>query len=161
MIRIMLILRLIKLARKCGFRLRAYIHNERFPGQRKLKDPYCGPFQLTEQVSPVSWRLDLPATMRIHPVFHVSQLKVYVQDHYSNPNHDIEPPPLRIVDGLEVYNINHIIKHRDYKSDRKYLVSWEGYPDAKDYTWQWQKQLVEDVPVMVKEYDLLHPHLWS
>jgi hypothetical protein len=34
----------------------------------KLKSPRIGPFRIAEKHSPVTYKLDLPASMRIHPV---------------------------------------------------------------------------------------------
>ena len=45
-------------------------------GSQKLGPLYCGPFTVLEKLTS-AYRLDLPLHMRVHPVFHVSQLKLY------------------------------------------------------------------------------------
>jgi hypothetical protein len=44
-------------------------------GTRKLAELWTGPFIIDAPVAREAWRLRLPATWRIHPVFHSSQLK--------------------------------------------------------------------------------------
>lgn len=41
----------------------------------KLSARYYGPFEVLQQVGKVAFRLQLPEATRIHPIFHVSQLK--------------------------------------------------------------------------------------
>jgi hypothetical protein len=42
---------------------------------RKLRDRQLGPFTVEEQIGKHSYRLKLPATVRLHPVFHVNNLR--------------------------------------------------------------------------------------
>ena len=64
-----------------------------FGKRGKLTPRYIGPFEVTERVGPVAYRLALPMELsRIHDVFHVSMLRKYI----SNPSHILETPTVEV-----------------------------------------------------------------
>ena len=50
---------------------------------KKLKPRKLGPYKILEKVSPVSYRVELPKNIRIHPVIHVSELEPYFEDKFK------------------------------------------------------------------------------
>ncbi|KAI2659483.1 Transposon Tf2-9 polyprotein [Labeo rohita] len=94
---------------------------------RKLSPRYVGPFQILRQITPVSFRLDLPANYRISPTFHMSLLKP-AGGPRREPEEEAEPqtPPI-LVDGEEAYRVHELLDSRRRGNTLQYLVDWEGY----------------------------------
>ncbi|CAL2244317.1 unnamed protein product [Prunus armeniaca] len=69
----------------------------RFGKRGKLSPRYIGPYEITERIGPVAYRLALPTELsRIHDVFHVSMLRKYMPD----PSHVLEHQPMELSEDL-------------------------------------------------------------
>jgi hypothetical protein len=86
--------------------------------------------KIIEIINPVAYRLDLPPTMKIHPVFHVSLLQPVDPDFRV----DVQPPPVIVDDTLE-YEVSSILDSRIRRNRLEYLVHWKGYGPS-ERTWE-------------------------
>jgi hypothetical protein len=76
---------------------------------KKMAPKREGPFEIKEVLGPVTYRLKLPTTWKIHTVFHAVLLKPYVETEVHGENFSRPIPD--ILDGEEVYNVEKILKH--------------------------------------------------
>jgi hypothetical protein len=97
---------------------------------RKLDYKYHGPFRVEKAIGEQAYRLELPKTLRIHPVFHVSLLEL----HRADSNREQEPPQPLEVDGEEYWEVEKILSSRIHRKKLQYLVKWLGFSDAHN---QW------------------------
>jgi hypothetical protein len=98
----------------------------------KLAPRRHGPFKITQVMSAVNYRLELPTQWSIHPVFHIDLLTPYKETIMHGPNFTRPTPEL--IDGEEEYSVEKILDSRHFgrRWRLQYLVKWEGYPDAEN-----------------------------
>jgi hypothetical protein len=98
----------------------------------KLAPRRHGPFKITQVMSAVNYRLELPTQWSIHPVFHIDLLTPYKETIMHGPNFTRPTPEL--IDGEEEYSVEKILDSQHFGRRRRlqYLVKWEGYPDAEN-----------------------------
>jgi transposase InsO family protein len=129
----------------------------------KLSPRWIGPFTILQKLSPLTYRLDLPSSLSVHPVFHISKLRLHCQSERFDPHRDpssssSRPPPVIIEEGEEAeYEVEAIRKHRRRKWDdgkvyKQYLVKWKGYPEW-DNTWEWEDTIQTNAAEIVERYE--------
>ncbi|XP_026452183.1 uncharacterized protein LOC113352590 [Papaver somniferum] len=99
----------------------------------KLSPKFYGPFRILEKIGSVAYKLELPASSRIHPVVHVSQLKLKVGSTTS-----VEQVLPDIID-YEKWEPDSILDRRMYKkgsgAGTKWLIKWKNHAQ-EDTTWE-------------------------
>lgn len=116
---------------------------------RKLDQLRLGPFTITESINNKAFRLDLPASMKIHDVFHPSLLDPHIPS--DIPGRVISPPPPVQVDQHEEYEVEAILAKRTHRRKLQYKVRWKGYSPEYD-TWEPAGIINKGAPLIVKDF---------
>ncbi|XP_039004684.1 uncharacterized protein LOC120131872 [Hibiscus syriacus] len=113
-------------------------------GCQKLAPKWFGSFLIVKKVGKVAYKLQLPNGSKVHPVFHVSQLKKHIGTEVYQPelpvigsDGAISKEPLRILERRMVKRGNRAVTEM--------LVEWtNSFPE--DATWEVLYQLQHQFP---------------
>lgn len=101
----------------------------------KLQPRYFGPYEICEKIGKVAYKLNLPPSTKIHPVFHVSHLKKHVGS-------NVEPQnvlPQVVNDGLAGNIPVAVLEMKVYKKGNvagvQLLVQWLDQEEL-EATWE-------------------------
>ncbi|XP_050875236.1 uncharacterized protein LOC127078859 [Lathyrus oleraceus] len=87
---------------------------------RKLTPHFIGPYQISEKVGDVAYRITLSSSLaNLHDVFHVSQLRRYITD----PLHVVQLDDIEVRDNLTVETLPMRIEDREVKQLRGKEIS--------------------------------------
>ena len=116
---------------------------------------FDGPFEVMEQLSPVTYRLRMPAGYNMHPVLNIAHLEPYE----SSPPEFSEQPTRHLnredFTASPDYEVEKIVDEKmeggGIRRRRKYLVRW------KDYGPEWAKWLtayqLHNAPEVLAEWN--------
>ncbi|KAL1960957.1 hypothetical protein VTO42DRAFT_4845 [Malbranchea cinnamomea] len=127
------------------FLLRRNIKTKR-PSE-KLDHKKLGPFKILRKVGTLNYELELPRTMRIHPIFHVSLLE--------KADQNVKSPRVEIETDEQEYKVERILDRRRINRKIHYLVKWKGYPTSEN-TWETIEHL-QNAREMVQQYHHRQP----
>jgi hypothetical protein len=88
----------------------------------KLDHKKLGLFKIKKIIGPVNYKLALPKTMNIYPVFYISLLELVLSGVLLVPVTEIE-----LVNPNIKYKIEKILDYKQVRNYIKYLVKWTGY----------------------------------
>ncbi|GJU24315.1 retrotransposable element Tf2, partial [Tanacetum coccineum] len=112
--------------------------------QHKLSSKYYGPFKVAERIGEVAYRLELPNSSQIHPVFHILQLKKC-----HGKDHRVGVLPQLREDGLLENKLMAILERRLGKVNNKpvmfVLIQWTNKP-VEEATWEIYGDLITRFP---------------
>uniref|UniRef100_A0A9J7YGU5 Gypsy retrotransposon integrase-like protein 1 n=1 Tax=Cyprinus carpio carpio TaxID=630221 RepID=A0A9J7YGU5_CYPCA len=122
---------------------------------RKLSPRYVGPFKITQQITPVSFRLALPNTYRISPTFHMSLLKPAAapEEEGEGRSREQSPQPVQ-VESEETYQVRELLDSRRRGRVLQYLVDWEGY-GPEERSWVNAEDILD--PNLTTDFHREHP----
>jgi len=117
----------------------------------KLIEYFVGPYKVKGIISSNAIELELPKSIRIHPVVNVSRVRLYKLQVKGQKK---TPPKLVIIKGEEEFKVEKIINKRTVRGKEKFLVRWKGYTVEED-TWE-NRENLENVKELVEEFEKIY-----
>jgi hypothetical protein len=135
-------------------------HSLRLLGQegtgvgRKLLQKFQGPFEVTDKLSPVTYRLRLPSSYRIHPIINISHLELYHPSPSDLGERTSRPIP-RVETAETEWEIDSIVAERTRKRGktriRQYRVRYTGFGPESD---EWvPRGFLKNAPEILEDWD--------
>ncbi|XP_026410333.1 uncharacterized protein LOC113305526 [Papaver somniferum] len=116
----------------------------------KLSAKFFGLYQFTARMGKVAYKIYLPFTSKIHPVFHVSQLKPKLGEvllpQTTLPS--LDSNGYMKVTPLQVLSTRNVKKHQELLE--QVLVQW-AHSTAADATWEDKASIRKQFPKMILE----------
>ena len=114
----------------------------------KLTEYFVGPHKVKGIVSSNAIELELPKSIRIHPVVNVSRVWLYKPQVEEQKK---IPPKLVIIKGEEEFEVEKILNKRTIRGKEKFLVQWKRYMAEEDI-WENRKNL-KNAKELVEEFE--------
>jgi len=115
---------------------------------KKLTERYVGLYMIEEVVSTNVVKLQLPSSMRIHPVVNVSRIVRYKEQVKGQRKEEGKPVE---VEGIEEWGVEKILDKKKIRGVEKYLVRWKGFTAEGD-TWE-RKENLKNAEEALEEFE--------
>ena len=113
---------------------------------KKIAPKREGLFIITEKLGPVTYRLKLPPTWKIHDVFHASLLTPFKQTQEHGEIANLRPPP-ELINEEEEYEVEKVLRHRKKGRLLEFLIKWKGYPE-EEASWEPERNLTNAADIL-------------
>ena len=117
----------------------------------KLTEHFVGPYKVKEIVSSNMIELELPKSIKIHPVVNVSRVQLHRPQVEGQKK--ILPKQV-IIEGDKEFEIEKILNKRTVRGKEKFLVRWKGYTAEED-TWE-NRENLENAKELVEEFERIY-----
>jgi len=114
----------------------------------KLTECFIGPYKVKGIILSNAIELELPKSIKIHPVVNVSRVRLYKLQVEGQKK--ILPKPVIIEEGEE-FEVEKILNKRTIRRKEKFLVRWKDYTAEED-TWESRENL-ENAKELVKKFE--------
>ena len=115
---------------------------------KKLTERYIGPYAIEEVVSSNAVKLQLPSSMRIHPVVNVSQIVRYKEQVKGQKKEEGKPIEVK---GVEEWEVEKVLNKKKIRGVEKYLILCKGFTAEGD-TWE-RKENLKNTEKLIEEFE--------
>ncbi|QRV87030.1 Retrotransposable element Tf2 protein [Ceratobasidium sp. AG-Ba] len=132
-----------------------WLDNRNIQSQRpacKLSAKRIGPFKVLAKIGKHAFKLELPHTLKIHPVFPIALLSLKKEDPYGRE--PPQPPPEVTPEGDIEYEVEQVQDSRRHRGKIQYYVKWLGY---NEWTWEPYEHLT-NAKEMIADFHRRHPN---
>ena len=114
----------------------------------KLIERFAEPYKIKKVVSSNMVELELPTTIKIHPVVNVSRIRRYMGQVEGQRKEQLAPV---IIKEEEEWEVERILNKQQVREKDKYLVCWKGFTAESD-TWKGRENL-KNAKETIKEFE--------
>ena len=109
---------------------------------------YVRPYMIEEVVSSNMVKLQLPSSMRIHPVVNISRIVRYKEQMKRQKKEEEKPVE---VEGVEEWEVEKILNKKKMRGVVKYLIWWKGFTAEGDT--QERRENLKNAEKLIEEFE--------